>query len=76
MATKDCIVLLYTTGLYCLLSSEVNPPSWIILKKKKKREKYIKYILLKEAMYVQNDEYIKYILLKEAMYVQNDEYIK
>lgn len=31
MATNDWIVLLYTTGLYCLLSSFVNPPSWIIL---------------------------------------------
>lgn len=33
MATKDCIVLLYTTGRYCLKSSDVNPLSWIILKK-------------------------------------------
>ena len=31
IAAIDCIVLLYTTGLYCLLSSLVNPPSWIIL---------------------------------------------
>ena len=33
IATKDCIVLLYTTGLYCLLSSLVKPPSWIILER-------------------------------------------
>jgi len=32
IATKDCIVLLYTTGLYCLKSSGVKPLSWIILK--------------------------------------------
>lgn len=32
IATRDCIVLLYTTGLYCLKSSGVKPLSWIILK--------------------------------------------
>jgi len=31
IATSDWIVLLYTTGLNCLLSSLVKPPSWIIL---------------------------------------------
>lgn len=31
MATSDWMVLLYTTGLYCLKSSDVNPLSWIIL---------------------------------------------
>lgn len=35
MATSDCIVLLQTTGLYCLKSSLVNPLSWIILQQKK-----------------------------------------
>lgn len=34
MATSDWIVLLYTTGLYCLKSSGVNPLSWIILENK------------------------------------------
>lgn len=33
IATSDWIVLLYTTGLYCLKSSDVKPLSWIILKK-------------------------------------------
>ena len=42
IATNDCIVLLYTTGLYCLLSSFVNPPSWIILMIKKKRDYFFK----------------------------------
>lgn len=32
IATSDWIVLLYTTGLYCLKSSDVKPLSWIILK--------------------------------------------
>lgn len=31
IAARDCMVLLYTTGLYCLLSSDVNPPSCMIL---------------------------------------------
>ena len=35
MATRDCMVLLYTTGRYCLKSSEVNPLSWIILEAEK-----------------------------------------
>lgn len=32
IATSDWIVLLYTTGLYCLKSSDVKPLSWMILK--------------------------------------------
>ena len=32
MATREWMVLLYTTGLNFLLSSFVKPPSWIILK--------------------------------------------
>lgn len=31
IAASDCIVLLYTTGRYCLHSSLVNPLSWMIL---------------------------------------------
>lgn len=39
IATRDCIVLLYTTGLYCLKSSGVKPLSWIILKAETDRYK-------------------------------------
>lgn len=37
IATSDCIVLLYTTGRYCLKSSDVKPLSWMILKIWKKK---------------------------------------
>lgn len=37
IATSDCIVLLYTTGRYCLKSSDVKPLSWMILKRWKNK---------------------------------------
>ena len=46
IATRDCIVLLYTTGLYCLKSSGVNPLSWMILEKIKNTNVSLSGILM------------------------------
>ena len=36
-ASRDLMVLLYTTGLYCLHSSLVNPSLWMILERGRER---------------------------------------
>lgn len=38
IATNDWIVLLYTTGRYCLKSSGVKPLSWMILQERRVKE--------------------------------------
>ena len=39
IAASDCMVLLYTTGRYCLHSSLVKPLSWMILRERERERK-------------------------------------
>ena len=66
IATSDCIVLLYTTGLNCLLSSLVKPPSWMILQQHNQQN-----IIMKSYSHAYTQVTITIPILKNSLKLLN-----